>query len=246
MLRRFVKRLAARLIPTSLAERPCPVSVRHFERSLVFSADDEAGRPTPELIDRALAFAKAACDIDLSGITSRITHGPKYTEVWPGEHYKLLAGIVRVLQPKLVLEIGTATGLSALSLAKELPSDGKLVTFDLVGWRDYPGCVLTDSDFDDARLTQRLDDLSDPAAFSRLRDLVERAELIFVDAAKDGAQEQRFLDHFATCQFVKTPFIVFDDIRLWNMLRIWRLVTRPKLDLTSFGHWSGTGVILWR
>ncbi len=36
---------------------------------------------------------------------------------------------------------------------------------------------------------------------------------------------------------------MFDDIRVWNMLEIWRGIRRPKLDLTSFGHWSGTGLV---
>lgn len=35
------------------------------------------------------------------------------------------------------------------------------------------------------------------------------------------------------------------DIRLWNMPAFWRDVPLPKLDLTSFGHWSGTGVGQW-
>jgi len=39
--------------------------------------------------------------------------------------------------------------------------------------------------------------------------------------------------------------VVFDDIRQWNMLKIWRDITRPKIDLTSFGHWTGTGIIDW-
>jgi hypothetical protein len=38
---------------------------------------------------------------------------------------------------------------------------------------------------------------------------------------------------------------MFDDIRFWNMLRIWRNVAAPKLDITSFGHWSGTGLVDW-
>jgi len=30
-----------------------------------------------------------------------------------------------------------------------------------------------------------------------------------------------------------------------NMVGIWRRVTRPKFDITSFGHWSGSGLIDW-
>jgi hypothetical protein len=29
------------------------------------------------------------------------------------------------------------------------------------------------------------------------------------------------------------------------MLDIWYNLDKPKLDLTSFGHWSGTGLVEW-
>jgi hypothetical protein len=29
------------------------------------------------------------------------------------------------------------------------------------------------------------------------------------------------------------------------MLGVWRGIARPKLDLTSFGHGSGTGLVRW-
>jgi hypothetical protein len=38
---------------------------------------------------------------------------------------------------------------------------------------------------------------------------------------------------------------MFDDIHLWNTLGTWRRISRPKLGLTSFGHWSGTGLVDW-
>jgi hypothetical protein len=38
---------------------------------------------------------------------------------------------------------------------------------------------------------------------------------------------------------------MFDDTRVLNMIEIWRRLNRPKLDLTSFGHWSGTGLVDW-
>lgn len=39
--------------------------------------------------------------------------------------------------------------------------------------------------------------------------------------------------------------VVFDDIRKLAMLKPWWGMKRPKLDLTSFGHWSGTGLVEW-
>lgn len=49
----------------------------------------------------------------------------------------------------------------------------------------------------------------------------------------------------ATGRFKTAPIVMFDDIRLWNMLAIWWRLDRPKLDLTSFWHWSGTGLVDW-
>ena len=69
--------------------------------------------------------------------------------------------------------------------------------------------------------------------------------MIFVDAAKDGVMEQRLLDSFESVPFRTKPVIVFDDIRVWNMLKIWRNIRQPKLDLTSFGHWTGSGIVEW-
>ena len=37
----------------------------------------------------------------------------KYFNVFPGEHYRLLAGFTKIVNPKEILEIGTFTGMSS-------------------------------------------------------------------------------------------------------------------------------------
>lgn len=238
MVRAVRNRLIRRLLPR-------PVDARHAEYSMVFSADDDYGRPKDDLIRLALQAIQKALVTDLSDVSRRIRSGPRYPDVWPGEHYKILAGFVQALQPKVIVEIGTYTGLSALALKKYLPADGKLVTFDLVGWHEFADRALIEEDFADGRLEQQLADLSDPAVVERHLPLLKSADLLFIDAAKDGIQEQRFLDNFTRIRFDKPPLLIFDDIRVWNMLKIWRRIQHPKLDLTSFGHWSGTGLVSW-
>ena len=225
---------------------PAPVQVRHIEYSMIMSADDEPARPTPELIARALEAVKEAQSVSLTDVSKRIKTPPYYPDVWPGEHYKLLAGFVRTLKPKSIIEIGTATGLSALALKQFLLTDGKIVTFDVLGWKSFADTCLLPDDFSDGRLVQETDDLSDPAVTAKYRNLLVDADIIFLDAAKDGIMEQRFIDNFRTIPFKKKPLFIFDDIRVWNMLRIWRQIAMPKLDLTSFGHWSGTGLVQWQ
>ena len=114
-----------------------------------------------------------------------------------------------------------------------------------MGWRDYEGSLLREEDFSDGRLRQSTEDLNDPSVFAAHREAFARADVINLDDPKDRVMEQRLLDRFETLAFSETPLIVFDDIRVWNMLKVWRLIQRPKLDLTSFGHWTGTGLVEW-
>jgi predicted O-methyltransferase YrrM len=173
----------------------------------------------------------------------RLHSPPRHPEAWPGEHYKLLAALVALLAPRTIVEIGTATGMSALSMKSALAHDGKIVTFDVLPWHSYRGAVLQAEDFSDGRLEQRLDDLSTAAGWQANAELLRRAEFILVDAIHDGVQERGFLRGFEEVGLARGPIVMFDDIRLWGMLAFWQEIKRPKLDLTSFGHWSGTGLV---
>jgi predicted O-methyltransferase YrrM len=44
---------------------------------------------------------------------------------------RLLKMLVRMIQPKNILEIGTFSGYSAISMAEGLPDDGRLYTFEI-------------------------------------------------------------------------------------------------------------------
>lgn len=212
---------------------PPPVKVSHGEYSMILSAHDEPSRPNEELLKLSLKAIQAAANVDLSFLQN------SFADIWPGEHYKLLAAFVQILQPEVVIEIGTATGLSALSM---LPFfSGRLVTFDVKDWTSYPNTVLKKSDF--GRLQQIVADLSDPSVFEQHRSLIAQSSFIFIDATHDGALEKILLDLLATISFKTAPLILFDDIRVWTMLKMWRKIRHPKMDLTSFGHWSGTGVV---
>jgi predicted O-methyltransferase YrrM len=166
-------------------------------------------------------------------------------ETWPGEHYKLLKSICQVLKPDLVVEIGTFEGPSALSMLEGMNKSSRLVTFDIVPWKCIPTTWLKTTDFDNGRLAQIVGDLSKPEVFRMHQALFESADLIFIDGPKDIVFETQLLDRLETISLKKDTLVVVDDIRKWNMLKIWKYLARPKLDFTSFGHWSGTGLIDW-
>jgi hypothetical protein len=203
-------------------------------------------RPVPaprRLVELSMAAVRATMDeIDLADIAAR-PNIPDWFNIWPGEHYRFLAGLVKVMQPKVIIEIGTDCGMSALSMKKYLPADGKLVTFDLRPWQTVPEHDLVNDDFADGRLEQRIVDLADPAVFAAHRDLIQSAELFFIDGPKNISFETNLMVHLSTVDFATPPILLFDDTRLKSMLKFWRDLPYPKLDLTSFGHWSGTGMV---
>ncbi len=214
---------------------------------MLYSEDDEGlARPSARLLDSALAAITEARHVDLGDLCPRLggrfPYPDEVVNLWPGEHYKLLVGLVLALEPTLIVEIGTGEGLSALSMLKYMPSGGRLVTFDIVPWSDYPRTCLRPADFASGKLEQRLENLAKHESFDRNRQLLKQANLIFLDAAKDGIFEPRFLSLLESISFGKASILFMDDIRLWNMLAVWRSVRWPKLDLTSFGHWCGSGI----
>ena len=91
---------------------------------------------------------------------------------------------------------------------------------------------------------ESLEDLSEQAVFDHHAQSLETADLIFCDAPKDGKFEYKFLNYLSQYPFnERSRYLVLDDIRFLNMAPLWRQIDSPKLDLTSFGHWSGTGIV---
>ena len=187
--------------------------------------------------------ARHAQSMDLEDLAGRCdAEYATYVRRWPGEHYRLLRALVHVLQPAQVVEIGTFQGHSALAMLAGSAST-RVVTYDLVSWRAIPGSVLCDADFEDGRLQQRLGDVTDPACLSTELDTIRGADLVFVDGPKDGAFEFRFRDRILPLLSDKRRIVVFDDVRLLPMVEFWRSLPYTKLDASSLGHWSGTGLL---
>lgn len=204
--------------------------------------------PMPEadeaLVRTGLAAAEAARHVDLGEVADRAGRPAEAAWVlqWPGEHYRLLPALIAVLGAREVVEIGTFTGLSALAMLTALPEDGRITTFDIVPWDAVEGTALRRADFG-PRLVQHIGDLSDDAVFAAHRDVLTRADLIFIDGPKDRRFEPALLALLLPALAGLGTTLVLDDIRVLEMVHVWERISEPKLDLTSLGHWSGTGLV---
>jgi hypothetical protein len=84
---------------------------RHKEPSIIVSLDDELAPPTKRLLDVALGAVDRAHSVEFRTLARRTSAEGRLHEVWPGEHYRLLAGLVAELGARNVIEIGTSTGV---------------------------------------------------------------------------------------------------------------------------------------
>ncbi len=238
----LTKRIQERLLRQL---KPPPFACRHSEYSVIASLDDERAQPTPRLLDVVLAAADEARRIDLADLANRLGAASPPVNVWPGEHYRFLAGLAKVTQANRIVEIGTFRGMSALAFKRGLPEDGVITTVDIVKWDVIQPTALTVAEFEDGRLKQIITNLADADSFSSFAPTLEESDLIFADGPKDGFFEAMLMRQLDKLCLRRNPLVVLDDIRQWNMLKIWRDVQRPKMDATSLGHWTGTGVIDW-
>jgi predicted O-methyltransferase YrrM len=235
----FIARVVKRYLTRKLVLR----SVRHSELSILTSVDDDA-RPSELLLDISLRAIQEARQTGLGDLPALNKQLPDalYYDVYPGEHYRLLHVLARNLGKRNIVEIGTFTGMSSACMLRGMPESCTLTTFDLVPWREVRS-HLDEKSFALGRITQILEDLSNPAVFEKHMNLFARSEMIFCDAPKDGVFEPEFLSNLARIQPTSACLLILDDIRLLNMIDVWRAIKSPKLDLTSFGHWAGTGLV---
>ena len=217
-----------------------------YKNNFVWSAqigigDDIGVKRGLKMSDTIINSIANAFKINLKFDESKIDS--KYFNIFPGEHYKFLAGLIDYEKPGTIIDIGTSSGMSSRIMLDYSPKDSKIVTFDLIRWDNFDS-HLSKNDFKGARLTQYLDDLSNINIFKKHLSLIDKADLIFLDAPKDGIFEYSFIKYLSQSELTnKKRFLILDDIKFFNMLKLWRSIKSPKFDLTSFGHSSGTGLV---
>ena len=166
-----------------------------------------------------------------------------YFNIFPGEHYRFLSGLIQHLKPKTLVDIGTSTGMSSRVMLDYTLPKSKVITFDLIKWDEFDS-HLEKTDFRDGRLTQYLEDLSNIEIFNKHLPIINQADIIFLDAPKDGIFEYLFIKNLVESDLIcKTRYLILDDIKFLNMVKLWRSIRSPKFDLTSFGHVTGTGIV---
>ena len=114
--------------------------------------------------------------------------------------------IIKITNIKKILEIGTFTGLSTLSMSLALPDDGKIIALD----KNEETNKIAINFFKKAKQDQKIITLIKPALES-LAEIKEKFELIFIDADK-GNYKQYYEKSLSL--LVKRGLIIIDNV-LW-------------------------------
>ena len=91
--------------------------------------------------------------------------------------------IIKISNIKKILEIGTFTGLSALTMSLPLPSDGELITLDKNEERNK----IASSFFKKAKQEKKIKSIIGSAmeSISNLKKKEQKFDLVFIDADKE-------------------------------------------------------------
>ena len=118
--------------------------------------------------------------------------------------------IVKISNTKKILEIGTFTGLSGLTMSLSLPSDGKLVTLD----KNTERHKIASNFFKKAKQESKIKTIIGPAleGLSSLKKKEQKFDLIFIDADKENYKNyyNQSLDLIE-----KNGLIIVDNV-LWH------------------------------
>ncbi|TWT30857.1 O-methyltransferase [Blastopirellula retiformator] len=190
-LKRFAKRLgrsiAKRLPATSSppAEKAKPAKVKPVAAG---------NRNVPDHVPFIVPEAKLS-DIFAGADQAEVVMLPRLirSHRWAMPEHELLTlgGLIKMLQPKMIVEFGTFMGGSTLTMAANMPADGRIVTIDLdpgvrtthvhgqgVGLSNFDvGCLFQGTRYE-SQIEQRF---ANTIEFTD-HDLLKSADLVFVDA----------------------------------------------------------------
>lgn len=156
---------------------------------------------------------------------------------FPGKnHYYLLAYFSLMFNDSIFVDIGTNEGASALALAYNKTNN--IYSFDLVNNRKINENI--------ENISYIIDDITRKymGYDGKYVDLILSAKLVMLDTEHDGKFENEFYYFLKKINY--KGFLFLDDIYLYPMMtKFWNNIKEEKIDLTKYGHWSGSGLVIF-
>ncbi|NBV77491.1 hypothetical protein EBR66_04985 [bacterium] len=151
------------------------------------------------------------------------------------EHYKLLSYLSSLHQGRDIFDIGTHRGASALAIASGSETN-HIYSFDLNHIYPLPSVP---------NVTYHTENLLSEAGRAVWQEKLLGSAFIFLDIdPHEGTREYEFYLWLKGHNY--QGFVICDDIWYFKEMRdnFWfKIPAAEKVDVTSMGHWSGTGVL---
>lgn len=130
---------------------------------------------------------------------------------------RLLAMIAKLVQPKIILEIGTYTGYSALCLSEGLQKNGKLITID----KNEELADISMGYFNRSAYKKNIIQLQGNA-LELIPSINEKFDLVFIDADKSN-----YCNYFhMIIEKMNTGGVILSDNVLWSG----KVLKQPEMD----------------
>ena len=118
--------------------------------------------------------------------------------------------IVKISNAKKILEIGTFTGLSGLTMSLSLPSDGELVTID----KNIERNKIASNFFKKAKQEKKIKSFIGPAleTINNLKEKKKKFDIVFIDADKENYKNY----YNQSLDLVEKNGLILIDNVLWH------------------------------
>lgn len=192
------------------------------------------------MLNKILSVTNEELDnIDLSNYQDYADKVLKYKEWFfeksGKEHYRLLAYITSLYQGANLFDIGTYKGFSALALSKN--KNNKVYSYDILNEPEIE--YLTKYTNLSTNIHFKIKDVILD------RDILLNSPFIILDTAHDGIYENIFIEFLIKNNW--NGLLLLDDIYEFpELTKIWKSIKLEKYDLTEKGHWSGTGLVIFK
>lgn len=179
-------------------------------------------------------------DIDLQ-ILNKSTTGisKQYFMLQSGkEPYRLLYYFASLFNNSIIIDLGTSNGASALALSHN--ETNQIYSFDIQE-RTETNYFQNTHSFERAPRFKNVDFIISEN-FMKYIDIFLKSSFIYLDIAHDGIWETILLESLINKNY--KGLVMMDDINDFpEMKKIWNNISIKKIDLTQYGHWSGTGLL---
>lgn len=172
--------------------------------------------------------------VDLTDLCEHVVESEykRYFLDKPGnEHYRLLAYFSTQFNNSTLLDIGTYKGCSALALA--FNKTNIIKSFDVSVYKTITNPPTNIEFF--------IDDITD----SKYVNIILESPFILLDTNHDGPFEYKFYEHLKNIEY--KGILMLDDIKLNDVMsEYWSSITEEKYDISKHGHYSGTGIVIFK